>query len=85
MGLGRFLVPGPNSGARTQIHASAYPDRTVLLMYGAQFSAAIDFPKCLSWLDGSASALIGVELASQSTRGAPVSSSVLSPETMKGK
>ena len=51
MGLGRFLVPGPNSGARTQIHASAYPDRTVLLMYGAQFlmygaqfSAAIDFP-----------------------------------------
>ena len=44
MGLGRFLVPGPNSGARTQIHASAYPDRTVLLMYGAQFSATIDFP-----------------------------------------
>jgi len=32
------------TGVRTQIHASAYPDRTVLLMYGAQFIAAIDFP-----------------------------------------
>ena len=46
----RMTVIGSNAphnappSARTQIHASAYPDRTVLLMYGAQFSAAIDFP-----------------------------------------